>query len=134
MRLLRARPILTLVVAGLILGTTAGIVIGAEVFPMGNNYGLPQMNDVDPEEIKRQFDDQKNWGFVSRFGRTGRVQSVDTEEKTVEVNTPLGPKMFTVGERTTIRKGGGDQKYTLDDLVVGALVTVDGETGTKGVN
>ena len=45
---------------------------------MGNDSGLPQMHDVGPEEIKKQFEAQKEWGFVTRFGRTGRVQSVDT--------------------------------------------------------
>ena len=133
MRLLGTKPILTLVVAGLIVGATAGIIFAAEVLPMGNEYGLPQMGDVDPEEIKRQYEEQKQWGFVSRFGRTDWVQSVDTEEKTIEVNTPIGLKTFSVSDETEVHKElyGADEKLTLDDLEVGALVTVDGEKGSK---
>jgi hypothetical protein len=84
-------------------------------------------------EIKRQFEEQSDWGFVSRYGRTGRITSLRSENKTVEIDTPHGSRTVKVGENTNIHQTTYDESrsLTFEDLTVGVLVTVDGETGTK---
>ena len=91
------------------------------------------MTDDEFAEIKRQFEEQASWGFVSRYGRTGRITSLQSADKTVAIDTPQGSLTAKVGEDTRIHKDTGDESrdLTFEDLTVGMLVTVDGETGTK---
>ena len=77
---------------------------------------------------------------MSRFGRTGRITSLngqnDTKDgaKTVGINTPHGSTTAKVGGNTAIHKttaDGSREDLTFENLTVGMLVTVDGEEGTK---
>ena len=64
--------------------------------------GCQRMNQDEIAELKRQFAEHASWGFVSRYGRTGRILSVRA-----------------------------DRALTFEDLTPGTLVTVDGATGTE---
>ena len=90
------------------------------------------MNQDEFAEIRRQAMDQAGWGFVSRYGRTGRIRSISDDEKTVQIDTPHGPMLARVGEGTAIHitTAGAARALTFEDLAPGMLVTVDGKTGT----
>jgi hypothetical protein len=92
------------------------------------------MNRDDLAEVRKQFQEQASWGFVSQYGRTGRIQSVEAKDKTVQVVTPRGPLHARVDEGTAIRKtkNGEERVLTFEDLTPGMLITVNGPTGTKG--
>lgn len=85
------------------------------------------------ENLRRQVEEQASWGFVSRYGRTGRIQSVQAGDKTVQINTPTGELLAKVGDETNIHRFTNEEVRTLtfEDLTPGMLVTVDGLTGTK---
>ena len=92
------------------------------------------MNQADIAELKRQLKEQPHWGFVSQYGRTGRIRSVEAKGQTVRVATPRGPLRARVGEDTAIRetKNGEERVLTFEDLTTGMLITVGGPTGTDG--
>ena len=48
------------------------------------------MNQDEIAELKRQFAEHASWGFVSRYGRTGRILSVRADDQTLEITTPRG--------------------------------------------
>ena len=90
---------------------------------------------MSPEEaaiLRRQMEEQASWGFVSRYGRTGRIQVIGTEDKTLQIDTPTGQLNVKMGEDTIIIRttAGEARTLTFEDLTPGMLVTVDGSTGT----
>ena len=90
---------------------------------------------MSPEEaatLRRQMEEQASWGFVSRYGRTGRIQVVETGDKMLRIDTPTGQLNVKVVEDTTIHRTTVEESRTLtfEDLARGMLVTVDGSTGT----
>ena len=91
------------------------------------------MNQDEIAELKRQFFEQASWGFVSRYGRTGRILSVRTDDRTLEIATPRGTLHAKVGAATNIHQttNDGSKALTFEDLTPGTLVTVDGATGTQ---
>ena len=72
-------------------------------------------------------------GFVSRYGRTGRILSVRADDRTLEIATPSGTLHAKVGAATNIHQTTNDDSRapTFEDLIPGTLVTVDGATGTE---
>ena len=100
--------------------------------------GQEQMSEEDVAEIKQLFEDQQaTWGFVSRYGRTGRIRSVQADEKTLEITTPKGSLRVKVGDDTNISKpqDGESRPLAFEDLKPGTLITVDGASGTaEGAN
>ena len=62
------------------------------------------MNQDEIAELKRQFFEQASWGFVSRYGRTGRILSVRTDDRTLEIATPKLKPRWDVH-----MVGGGDR-------------------------
>ena len=101
--------------------------------PSDNAGGQQQMAPEDAADLKRQMEEQASWGFVSRYGRTGRIQSVQAEDKTIQINTPKGALQATVGDGTNIHKTTNEEVRTLtfEELTPGMLVTVDGSNGTR---
>ena len=91
------------------------------------------MNEDEIAELKRQFFEQASWGFVSRYGRTGRILSVRADDRTLEIATPRGTLHAKVGAATNIHRttNDGSKALTFEDLTPGTLVTVDGATGTQ---
>ena len=89
------------------------------------------MNQDEIAELKRQFAEQASWGFVSRYGRTGRILSVRADGQTLEIATPRGILYARVGAATNIHRTTNDDSRALTDLTPGTLVTVDGVTGTQ---
>ena len=91
------------------------------------------MNQDEIAELKRQFFEQASWGFVSRYGRTGRILSVRADDRTLEIATPRGTLHARVGAATNIHQttNDGSKALTFEDLTPGTLVTVDGATGTQ---
>ena len=94
------------------------------------------MSDKDIAGITQQFSEHTKWGFISRFGRTGRTTSLNTEDgaKTVDIKTPHGSMTAKVGRDTAIynpKADGSREDLTFEDLTVGMLITVDGEKGTR---
>ena len=91
------------------------------------------MNQDEIAELKRQFAEQASWGFVSRYGRTGRILSVRADGQTLEIATPRGTLHARVGVATNIHQTTNDDSraLTFEDLTPGTLVTVDGATGTE---
>ena len=91
------------------------------------------MDQDEIADLKRQFFEQASWGFVSRYGRTGRILSVRTEDRTLEIATPRGTLHVRVGAATNIHQTTTDESKELifEDLTPGILVTVDGATGTQ---
>ena len=91
------------------------------------------MNQDEIAELKRQFFEQASWGFVSRYGRTGRILSVRTDDRTLEIATPRGTLHARVGAATNIHQttNDGSKALAFEDLTPGTLVTVDGATGTQ---
>ena len=92
------------------------------------------MNPDEITELKRQFAEHASWGFVSRYGRTGRILAVRrADDQTLEIATPRGTLHARVGAATNIHqtKNDGSRALTFEDLTPGTLVTVDGATGTK---
>ena len=133
-KLARTKPVVVLVAAALLLGGSMGAASVVGINPLGAKGGEPQMSQEEAAQLRELFDEQQaTWGFVSRHGRTGRIQAVQAEERTLEIDTPKGVLTARVGDDTTIHKSEGGESRTLgfDDLTLGALVTVDGATGTK---
>ncbi len=95
--------------------------------------GRQRMNQDEITDLKRQFAEQASWGFVSRYGRTGRILSVRADDQTLEIATPRGTLHAKVGAATNIHltTNDGFRALTFEDLTPGTLVTVDGATGTK---
>ncbi len=91
------------------------------------------MDQDEIADLKRQFFEQASWGFVSRHGRTGRILSVRTEDRTLEIATPRGTLHVRVGAATNIHQTtkAVSRALTFEDLTPGMLVTVDGATGTQ---
>ena len=91
------------------------------------------MDQDEISELKKQFAEQASWGFVSRYGRTGRIMSVRTDDQTLEIATPRGTLHARVGVATNIHRTTTDESKDLifEDLTPGTLVTVDGVTGTQ---
>ena len=129
-----AKPFLVLLMAALVLGGSAGAVYALGINPINSQEGGRPMSSDDIADLQKQFKDQPQWGFVSRYGRTGIIQSVETKDKTVQVATPRGQLQAKVGEGTAIRetKNGEVRVLTFNDLTPGLLITVDGPTGTEG--
>ena len=99
------------------------------------------MSSEETADLKEAFDEQQaTWGYVSQYGRTGRITSVDTDNKTLKVETPKGVLTVAVGDNTSIYRAKDSNTRDVEDLnfdaiVVGTLVIVDGETGTdKGAD
>ena len=92
-----------------------------------------RMNQDEIAELKRQFAEQASLGFVSRYGRTGRILSVGADDQTLEITTPRGILYARVGAATNIHQTTNDDSraLTFEDLTPGTLVTVDGVTGTE---
>ena len=64
------------------------------------------------------------------YGRTGRIQEVDVENKTVTVSTPKGLLSAKVKDNTAIRESKRDGKsLTFEALTAGGLITVNGDLG-----
>lgn len=80
----------------------------------------------DPAELKRLYQEQAAWGFISRYGRTGRIDSLQLEDGTIHINTPKGFLRANVGADTVIERNIANeiQLLTLDDLTLGTLITV----------
>ena len=95
--------------------------------------GRQRMNQDEITELKKQFAEQASWGFVSRYGRTGRILSVRADDQTLEIATPRGTLHTRVGAATNIHRATNDgfRALTFEDLTPGTLVTVDGATGTQ---
>ena len=131
----RKKIVFVLVAVALLLGAGAGAVFSVGVYPIASQGGgQEQMSEEEAADIRRLFDDQQGtWGFVGRYGRTGRIQLVQEDEKTLEVSTPKGSLRVKVGDDTSISKteDGESKALTIEDLTPGTLVTVDGSTGTK---
>ncbi len=88
------------------------------------------MNRAEQDELSQQFRDQPEWGFISMYGRTGRIQEVDVENKTVTVSTPKGLLSARVKDNTAIRESKRDgQSLTFEALTAGGLITVNGDLG-----
>ena len=66
------------------------------------------MNQDEIAELKRQFAEQASWGFVSRYGRTGRILSVRAGDQTLEIATPRGTLHARVGVATNIHQTTND--------------------------
>ena len=131
----RGKAVLALVTVGVLLGGSLGVAYAMDFYPSSTSWteGLANMNSEEASDLKEAFDEQQaTWGFVSQYGRTGRITSVHEDEKTLNVDTPKGVLTVTVGDNTNIFRADDDGSTTLDfeDLAVGSLVIVDGETGT----
>ena len=71
------------------------------------------MNQDEIAELKRQFFEQASWGFVSRYGRTGRILSVRADDRTLEIATPRGTLHAKVGAATNIHQTTNDGSKAL---------------------
>ena len=80
------------------------------------------------DDLKRQFESKPEFGFLTRYGRTGRIESVDGETKTLQIETPKGSFAARVGAATVVRstRNNSQETLTFSDLTPGTLVTVDG--------
>ena len=88
------------------------------------------MNRAEREELGQQFQDHPEWGFISRYGRTGRIQEADAKSKTVTISTPKGSLSASVDNDTVIRESKKDgESLTFEDLTAGGLITVNGDLG-----
>ena len=81
---------------------------------------------MNQDEIAEQFAEQASWGFVSRYGRTGRILSVRADDQTLEIATPRGILYARVGAATNIHQTTNDDSraLTFEDLTPGTLVTL----------
>ena len=88
--------------------------------------------DLSINELHREIPAELG-GFVSRYGRTGRILSVRADDRTLEIATPSGTLHAKVGAATNIHQTTNDDSRapTFEDLIPGTLVTVDGATGTE---
>ena len=91
------------------------------------------MNQDEFAEIRRQAREQAGWGFVSRYGRTGRIRSIQDDEKTVQIDTPHGPMIARVGAGTAIQitTAGEARGLTFEDLVPGMLAPWTGRRAPR---
>jgi hypothetical protein len=129
--LLNTKPFLALLVAVAVIGSSFGIVLA---LPTGQNQeGMPPMSRVEQDELSKQFHEQPEWGFISRYGRTGRIQTIDVESKPVVVRTPKGHLQARAADNTAIRQHKINGKdLTFEDLTTDQLVTVNGERDGDG--
>lgn len=88
------------------------------------------MDQAEREELARKFHEHPEWGFISKHGRTGRIDEVDAKSRTVSVNTPHGSLTASLNDDTVIREGKKNgEGLTFDNLVSGGLITVNGNLG-----
>lgn len=130
-QLTRGRALFLLAVVGLLALSSMGALYSLEIRPVGLEGVTAQMTDDEINDLKEKVDQQKDeWGYVSQFGRTGRIVSINENE--VTVNTPTGELSFSVNANTKIHQYNGKDSDALrvDNLQVGLLVIVDGATGT----
>ena len=133
------KPVLIIAALGVLLGSSLGAAYAMGLYPSSTSWskGLINMNSEEASDLKRAFDEQQaTWGFVSQHGRAGRITSIDDEEKILEVETPKGVITVAVEDTTRIyqaqsRNTEDVETLDFDDLSVGSLVIVDGETGTE---
>ena len=86
------------------------------------------MRADDIDDLKKQFVSKPEFGFLTKYGRTGRIESVDGETHTLQVITPKGSFAARVGAATVGRRSRNKTQETLgfSDLTQRTLVTVDG--------
>lgn len=129
---MNTRSLLALLIAALVLGGVVGaaLLVGT-VLSKSQGGGPPMSPDEAAELMKVSKQQAAQWGFISRFGRTGRIQSVEAKGETVAVATPRGLLQAKVGEGTTIRKAkkGEETPLAFEDLQAGMLITVNGPIG-----
>ena len=130
--LLNLKSFLVLLVAGVALGGSLGVVLA--LAPGQSQEGEPPMDRAEQDELSKQFHEQPEWGFISRYGRTGRIQEVDEEGQTIIVSTPKGLLRAILDDNTAVRESKLNGKdLTFEDLSTGRLVTVNGESADDGV-
>lgn len=122
---MNTKSFLVLLIAALVLGGSLGAVFAVGMNPSKSQGGGSTLSRDDLARFRQQA---KDWGFISRDGRTGRIERL--EGKTVMMRTPQGLLMATTGEETIIRKSSGE--VTLADITIGMLVTVNGQQGASG--
>ncbi len=96
---------------------------------MNIKEGANSMTSEEIQDLKEQVRSHPEFGFVTRSGRTGKIDAVDSDNQQIVVDTPRG-KSFTsgVGNRTIIKRviKGEEETLAFADLTPGALVTVAG--------
>ncbi len=133
------KSLLFLAVAGLLLGSSLGVAYGMGAYPSSTSWseGILTMTSDEAADLKDAFDEQQaTWGYVSQYGRTGRITSFNTDTDTFSVQTPKGVLTVTVGDNTHVYRAEDSstedvEDLTFNDLAVGTLIIVDGETGTQ---
>jgi hypothetical protein len=124
--LLRTKSFLALLVAVGVLTMGLGMVVALP----STETGESSMDRDEQKELERRFHEAPEWGFISRHGRTGRIQEIDSKSSTVAVNTPQGSLSVSLNGDTVIREGKKDGEDLTDaDLAVGGLITVNGTAG-----
>ena len=124
------KSFLVVLIAALVVGGGLGA-----VFALGTNPSQVGGSTVGQDDLlaaRKQLQEQPAWGFISRYGRTGRVQVIEAKGKTVIVSTPLGSLHAKAGDSTSIRKSNSDEALAFEDLKNGMLVTVSGAEGQSG--
>jgi hypothetical protein len=124
---------MVLLIAALVLEGSLGTVYAVGLNSSKGQRGESAMSQNDLTELRKlrqQFKEQPEWGFISREGRTGRIESI--EGNLLMAQTPKGALQAQLGEMTTVGKARGET-LTLADLTAGMLVTVNGEFRQRGV-
>ena len=119
---------LALILGALIIGSSTGVVMSMAV-SSANIEEESNMTSEEIQDLKEQMRNHPEFGFVTRSGRTGKIEAVDSDNQQIVVDTPKG-ESFTanVGDRTIIKRviKGEEETLAFADLTSGTLVTVTG--------
>ena len=105
----RYRAILLIVLAALLLGGSTGAVFGLGVLRTAEDASMTESEIAD---MMQQLEAARELGFISREGRTGRIQTF--EDGVLTINTPLGDKEALVGEETVVQRTKGNTTEMLE--------------------
>ena len=113
---------------GLLVACSIVAVFALGIHSDDNSRGSQSMRADEIDDLKKQFASKPEFGFLTRYGRTGRIESVDGETKTLQVITPKGSFAARVGAATVVLRSSNKTQETLtfSDLTPGTLVTVEG--------
>ena len=117
------------ILGALIIGSSTGAVMSLAVNPDNIKEGANSMTSEEIQDLKEQVQNHPEFGFVTKSGRTGKIDAVDSDNQQIVVDTPKG-ESFTadVGDGTIIKRviKGEEETLTFADLTSGTLVTVTG--------
>ena len=135
--MIKSRLVLILLVGGLLILGSVAAVFALGINSDNNSRGSQSMRADEFADLKNQAQSRPEFGFLTISGRTGRIESVDGDTMTLQIESPKGSFAARIGDTTIVRRtiNNTEETLTFADFTPGMLVTVSGpifsESGAK---